>query len=687
MLLVVLVLSSLLPQEWQFVRPVRLQAQNTAASRPSENRRTTILQRAPLQVLEDSYLDLAGVAVDPVRDEIILLTGQRAANLLVYNRTANTPAHATLLEPKRMIGGQNTKLGAPGVYVDSKTGEIYSVDTTHGAFPGSGNRIVVFSRTKEGNVAPDRELLVPHRGFALAADEDTGELYLTVQNPPAVVVYSKNSRDNEAPLRILEGLKTQLVDVHGIALDTKNRLMYVVNRGGTSSNGDRGWSGTAIVEEGGKRVWTIPTDLEAELVAGSGKFTPPSITVYPMDASGDVAPLRVIQGQKTQLGWPAFAAFDEESQELLVANAWEHSILVFRATDNGDVAPSRAVKGPKTGLDNPYGMVFDKKNGELVVANYGNHTATVYPRSASGDVAPSRTIRVAPAGTMVPIFQHVSAVDYDSKRDQMLVQSCVAQPQMIALSQGAESGQRPARILAGEQTRQGRGMHDMRYNSLHDEIVIANPNAQAVLTFRGGADGSESPLRVIQGPRTGIVKSDYVEVDPVHNELFVPEGGKILIFSRTATGDAAPIRILQGPDTGLRGTLGGFISVDPVNNLLVVPNRGRILIFDRAASGNTKPKAVIEGAQLNGIQHLRVYPPKGLIVAVLGGKNRAGQQDDMSAVAVWSIHDNGEVPPLLLLTDPEGQVPGRKLAFNPKEKEIIIGGSVSIRRYSMPEIF
>jgi hypothetical protein len=288
---------------------------------------------------------------------------------------------------------------------------------------------------------------------------------------------------------------------------------------------------------------------------------------------------------------------------------------------------------------------------------------------------------------MVPIFQHISAVEYDPKRDQILAQSCVAQPQMIALSKDAKSGDRPSRILAGEQTRQGRGMHDMRYNAIHDELVIANPNAQAVLTFRGSATGMEPPLRIIQGPRTGIIKSDYVEVDPVHDELFVPEGGKILVFSRTATGDVAPIRILQGPETGLRGALGGFVSVDPVNNLLVVPNRGRILIFDRTASGNTKPTRVIEGAQLNGIQHMRVYPPKGLIVTVLGGKNRAGQQDDMSAVAAWSIHDNGEVPPLLLLTDPEGQVPGRKLAFNPAAKEIIIGGSVSIRRYSLPEIF
>lgn len=654
---------------------------------PPLQRRTNVIQRAPRQVLEDTYRDLSGIALDPSREEIVLVTGQRAANIMVYNRSADTSPQVNLLEPKRMIGGAKSKIGAPGLYVDPKTGEIYSVDTTHGAFPGSGDRMVVFSRAAQGNVAPDRELLIPHRGFALAVDEAAQEMFLTVQNPPAIVVYAKAAKGNEAPLRIVEGPQTQLGDVHGIALDLKNQWIYVSNRSGSASNGEKGWSGVPILTEAGRRTWTIPTDLEANLVPGSGRFTAPSITAYPLKASGDVAPLRVIRGPKTQFGWPAFIALDVEHQELFVANSWEHSVLVFRATDSGDAAPVRVLKGPKTGLDNPYGLAFDETNGEFIVVNYGNHTATVYPRTASGNVAPIRTIRVAPPGTTVPIFQHLSAVDYDSKRAQILAQSCVAQPQMVAFAAEAKSGDRPLRILAGEATRQGRGMHDMRYDQIHDEIVIANPNAQAVLTFRGGASGVEPPLRIIQGPKSNIVKSDYVELDPVHDEIFVPEGGKILVFPRTANGDTPPMRVLQGPDTGLKGSSGGFLSVDPVHDLLVVPNRGRILIFNRTDSGNTKPKAVIEGAQLRDIQHLRVYPPKGLIVTVLGGKSRAGEQDDMTAVAVWSIQDNGRIPPLLMLTDPAGDVPGRKIAFNPKAKEIIVGGSVSIRRYSLPEIY
>jgi hypothetical protein len=243
------------------------------------------------------------------------------------------------------------------------------------------------------------------------------------------------------------------------------------------------------------------------------------------------------------------------------------------------------------------------------------------------------------------------------------------------------------RILAGQETLQGRALHDMRYNPVHDEIVFANPNAQALLTFSGGASGDEPPLRVIQGPKTGLIKSDYIEVDPVHDELFVPDEGKIMVFSRTAQGDVAPIRVLEGPDTGLDGRGGGFLSVDPTRDLLVVPNRNRILIFDRTASGNTKPKAVIESPYIRGVLHLRVYPPTGFIVATLGGKSNGAGQDEMTAIAVWSIDDNGNVPPRFILTDTSGTVAGRKLAFNPEAKELIVGGGITVRRYHLPEIF
>ena len=69
---------------------------------------------------------------------------------------------------------------------------------------------------------------------------------------------------------------------------------------------------------------------------------------------------------------------------------------------------------------------------------------------------------------------------------------------------------------------------------------VGNPFAQAVLAFRGAANGQESPVRIIQGPKTTLNTPDTLEVDPIHEELFVPEDDRVLVFPVGANGDTAP---------------------------------------------------------------------------------------------------------------------------------------------------
>ena len=154
---------------------------------------------------------------------------------------------------------------------------------------------------------------------------------------------------------------------------------------------------------------------------GHSRFHPASITVHALDANGDVAPLKVIRGDKTQLNWPGAMFYDPATDELYVANAVGQSILVFRASDEGDAAPIRVLTGPQTGLSYPVDLAVDLKNKELWAVNFGNASATVYPMTASGDVAPLRTIRSAPRGKRGLKFGKVSTVAYDSKREELLI--------------------------------------------------------------------------------------------------------------------------------------------------------------------------------------------------------------------------------------------------------------------------
>src|ERR1700682_6665650 len=144
-------------------------------------------------------------------------------------------------------------------------------------------------------------------------------------------------------------------------------------------------------------------------------------------------------------------------------------------------------------------------------------------------------------------------------------------------------------------------MHGITYDPAHDEFTVPQQFGQAILTYRGAANSEERPIRIIQGPHTQLAAPEHLDVDPVHNEIFVPtRDGAILVYPRDGQGDVAPLRVLRGPDT-LLGSDEPLV-VDPVHNLLISGGSGgrgqaRILIFNRTDSGNVKPKAVIGGTQ------------------------------------------------------------------------------------------
>src|SRR6267143_1169387 len=374
-----------------------------------------------------------------------------------------------------------------------------------------------------------------------------------------------------------------------------------------------------------------------DAVPGSGKLLPPSITVYASKVKGDTPPVRVIQGPHTQMDWPTALSFDPQRNELFVANDGGNSILVFDALANGDVAPLRVLKGPKSLVSNPTGVYFDQKNEELWVANFGNHTSTVYKPTASGDTPPIRVIRSAKASDSVPGMGNPHPIAYDTKRQQ-------------------------------------------------------------ILTYRGSANGEERPVRIIQGPHSQLDAPEHLEVDPVHNEIFVPtRHGSILVFSRDGEGDIAPIRVLQGPDTLLTGD--NVIAVDSVHSLLLVgtsvgKGQARLLIFNRTDSGNVKPKAVIGGpaSHLNDFGGpIAVYPPKGeIIVSVRGTGPYAELSSDEAYVGVWNINDNGDVPPKWTIGGPKGvlRMP-RGIALDVKNKNMLVSDKRlnAVLTFHFPELF
>ncbi len=263
-------------------------------------------------------------------------------------------------------------------------------------------------------------------------------------------------------------------------------------------------------------------------------------------------------------------------------------------------------------------------------------------------------------------------------------------------------------------------MHDIRYDAVHDELIVTNPFANAILVFRGGATGEEAPIRMIQGPHTQLRgNTDRLEVDTVNNEIYVPIRGAVLVFPRDGNGDVAPLRVVRGPELKAAGS----VAVDPVNNIMVVglggeggpgntmdelstegraanapagmqyglTRYGGMVIYNRAANGETKPRGVIQGPKTGIVRilQLQMYPPKGEIIATQPGRPDREEPEGIY-VGVWSIHDSGDVPPRWKLAGPKSTLKKpRGVVLDPKHKEMIIADMRlnSILTYYFPEIF
>jgi len=253
-------------------------------------------------------------------------------------------------------------------------------------------------------------------------------------------------------------------------------------------------------------------------------------------------------------------------------------------------------------------------------------------------------------------------------------------------------------------------MHGIFYDPVHDEIVVPVALGGAVLTLPGGATGGDPPLRIIQGPKTGLGQPDTLYVDLAHDEIVADSGDNaVLVFPRTANGDVAPLRRIGGPNTHISNIFG--LAVDSARNLIIVANRvesgGRksndgILIFNRTDNGDVAPKATIAGPRTGIIKIRQVVADEARGQIFVTVKNNfeyynpdaarpsPWNPDQTGFIGVWSVNDNGDVPPRGVIKGPaSGLVWPAGVAINPQNHEVYTIDSVSnaLSVFSTPEFF
>jgi DNA-binding beta-propeller fold protein YncE len=271
----------------------------------------------------------------------------------------------------------------------------------------------------------------------------------------------------------------------------------------------------------------------------------------------------------------------------------------------------------------------------------------------------------------------------------------------------------PERIITGGATKMSRTVHGIAYDPVRDEIYVTNALADAVLVFPGGAEGPARPVRMIQGPCTGMVNPHAISLDLAHREILVASlsARSIAIFPMEGNGNATPTRYIQGPKTGLGHTVG--LGVDPETNVLVVANAEDILFFDRLATGDVAPIGQIKGEH-TGIRdepwelqvhkgkiflaasnhlHVNLYSQVTLKTEYSHGDAKIPEDPwlnpQLGFIGVWNVRDRGDVPPRVKIGGPFSQlVHPTGLALNPVDGEIYVTDSIrnSLFSFLVPEL-
>lgn len=288
---------------------------------------------------------------------------------------------------------------------------------------------------------------------------------------PRVSVFARLANGNVKPQRVLEGQGTALSrTMHGVAYDEVNDEM------------------------------SIPVALGG------------AILVFRGGASGEEAPIRVIQGEKTRLIRPQTIAVDPVHDEILVGDTTARAVFVFDRKASGDVAPKRVLYGDKTRLLDVVGVAVDPVRNVIVVASRSASTIGLitFNRTDTGNVAP-RTVISGPK-TGLAHFRQV-AVDPGTGR------IFLAQQNMREKLLEAYRGDKP------------------RPEEEFKKALAAASTGRTGPGFIGVWDindnGDVPPRGLIQGPMSRLISPGGIALDPKRGEVYAIDGGSSAYYAFT----------------------------------------------------------------------------------------------------------------------------------------------------------
>ena len=230
---------------------------------------------------------------------------------------------------------------------------------------------------------------------------------------PQIAAFAREAKENEPPVRTLEGQKTLLSrTMHGFSYDrihdeivVNSPLTQAILTFKGSANGEeppiRVIQGpkTRILGMGYAALSTVTADPEHNeifLPIGSGGYRgagtggPEGVIVFDRMANGDVAPKRILTGPDTQIRSSTPQVAIDPVHNLLVVKS--NGLMIFDRAAEGNAKPLRVIRGPKTGgFGGGQIAVYAEKGLILTNSQDGWAMWSIYD---DGDVAPRWRIPV-----------------------------------------------------------------------------------------------------------------------------------------------------------------------------------------------------------------------------------------------------------------------------------------------------
>jgi len=242
-----------------------------------------------------------------------------------------------------------------------------------------------------------------------------------------------------------------------------------------------------------------------------------AVLVFKADASGEVPPLRAIQGTRTRLVRPHTVAVDPVNNEILTADPSSRAIFVFDRMANGNVAAKRVISGEKTGLLDIVGLDVDPIRNVIVAASRkGNGEKVglfVFDRLANGDMAPRHFI-----GGPNSKLAHFRQVTIDPETGNIFL-----------AQQNTRMKQMEAYVL--EKPREGFQLKEKSKDEEDDDSDSGRLDQMGfIAVYSPDDDGDIPPRAIIKGPGIRLAGAAGVALNPKKKEIITVGGNGFQTF-------------------------------------------------------------------------------------------------------------------------------------------------------------